>query len=221
MTAAILAQPLCAEETPPPAQATLVDPDSADVRPVRSPGEYAIDRLAMTMITDAAAAVSRGTEVAALQTFHLKDVPMKNGTVAGLPRILAAKLTSLKLRNPANAPDVAEQQALQYVQASLDGGVPPRILIQKVEHPGAAPEWRVYKPLANIRQCGNCHGNPEDMSPELREALQKKYPDDKATGYVTGQWRGLIRVTVGDPPTPPKPATPAPAKPAGKPGKRA
>jgi hypothetical protein len=208
-----------ADETP-AAQITFIDPSSAEGRSYRGPGEYAIDRLVMTMITDSAGAVARHTEVAALETFHLKDVPKKNGTVAGLPRITDLKFTSLKLRNPNNAPDAAEKLALAAVNVGLQRGEPPEVLVQKIEQPGKPVEWRVYKPLANIRQCGTCHGIPDEMSPELREALQKKYPEDNATGFVVGQWRGLIRVTVGEPPPPPAPKpAPAPAK-STKPAKR-
>lgn len=189
-------------------KATFVDPLAPEARSFRSAGEYAIDRLVMTMITDSSRAVADGQEIDALATFHLKDVPKKNGTVAGLPRITALKFTSLKLRNPDNAPDAADAIALQEVKTQLEGGVPPRILVQKIEQPNGDAKWRVYKPLANIRQCGSCHGPVDQMAPELREAIAKKYPKDKANGYQVGEWRGLIRVTVADEPK----ALPAPKK---------
>lgn len=208
-TAILIGCALRAEDGPANSEATFVDPDSADARSYRVAGEYAIDRLMMTLITDSSAAVARQTEVAALKTFHLKDVPMKNGTFGGLPRITAFKLSSLQVRNPTNAPDAAELAALNRVRVALDIGNPPRVLVQKIVAPGGTTEWRVYKPLANIRQCGTCHGNPSDMSAELRTAIHEKYPEDKAVNYATGQWCGLIRVTVGEPP-PPKPAPPLP-----------
>lgn len=187
-----------AEEAPAPV-ATFVEPTSTEAKPYRSTGEYAIDRLVMTMITDSAAAVSKQEEVAALSTFHLRDLPKKDGTIAGLPRIVDMKLTSLKVRNPKNAPDAAEKLALKKVQVDLDVGNPPRVLVQKIEQPGGAVEWRVYKPLANIKQCGSCHGKLADMAPELRTAIAKAYPEDKGYGFQTGEWRGLFRVTVAPP----------------------
>ncbi len=187
-----------AEETP-ATVATFVDPMSAEAKPYRATGEYAIDRLVMTMMTDSSAAVAKHEEVAALSTFHLRDVPKKNGTVAGLPRIVDMKLTSLKLRSPQNAPDAAEQLALQKVAVDLEAGNPPRVLVQKVEKADGPVEWRVYKPIANIKACGTCHGKVEDMTPELRAAIAKAYPEDKAHGYQTNEWRGLFRVTVAAP----------------------
>jgi len=208
---AVLIHPDCvlADDAPPSEiKASFVDPLAPEARSYRSAGEYAIDRLVMTMITDSARAVSDGKEVEALATFHLKDVPKKNGTVAGLPRITALKFTSLKLRNPDNAPDAADSLALQEVKNQLEGGVPPRILVQRIEPPSGGTEWRVYKPLANIRQCGSCHGPTEQLAPELRDAIAKNYPKDEANGYQVGEWRGLIRVTVADEPK----ALPAPKK---------
>lgn len=183
-------------------QASFLDPDAAEARSFRNAGEYAIDRLMMTMVMDASSAVARHTEVAALATFHLKDVPMKNGTIGGLPRITAMKLTSLKVRNPANAPDAAETLALNKVQQQLERGVSPGVLVQRVELPSGSHEIRVYKPLAVIRQCGTCHADTDAQSPELRLAIQEHYPSDQATGYSLGQFRGLIRVTVADEPAP-------------------
>lgn len=189
-----------AEETPAPV-ATFVDPTSAEAKSYRSAGEYAIDRLVMTMITDSAGAIAKQGEIAALSTFHLRDLPKKGDTIAGLPRIKEMKLTSLKVRNPKNAPDAAEKLALKKVQVDLDIGNPPRVLVQKLEQPGGAVEWRVYKPLANIKQCGTCHGKLDDMAPELRAAIAKAYPDDKGHGFQSGEWRGLFRVTVAPPET--------------------
>ncbi|PTX91487.1 DUF3365 domain-containing protein [Opitutus sp. ER46] len=209
LAAVFVGCPLRAQEAPAAVEAEFVDPYDPEARSYVSAGSYAIDRLAMTMITDAAAAVSRGTEVAALPTCHLKDVPMKNGTVGGLPRITALKLTSLKLRNPANAPDAAEAEALKKVHYALMGGVPPKLLVQRIKQASGAYEWRVYKPLATIRQCGSCHAKAEEQSAELRAALQQKYNNDDSNSYGPGEWRGLIRVTVADAAAPA--ATPAPA----------
>lgn len=44
--------------------------------------------------------------------------------------------------------------------------------------------------------CLQCHGTPnQDIAPETLAAIQKLYPDDKATGFKLGDLRGLWRVT--------------------------
>lgn len=202
VTLLAVAAALVSARAEPEIKSTFVEPTAPEATSYRNAGNYAIDRLTMTMITDCANAVTNHEEVKALATFHLKDVPMKNGTVAGLPRITALKLTSLKLRNPENAPDAAEKAALMRILGEIQGGVPSRILVQKVELADGKSEWRVYKPLANIRQCGSCHSSPAEQSPELRAALAEKYPKDESSSYELNEWRGLIRVTVADTPTP-------------------
>lgn len=213
-----LASGALAEDAKSEIQSTFVDPDSAEAKSYRDVGDRSIDRLAMTMITDASRAVAGGTEIAALPNCHLKDVPMKDGTVGGLPRITAVKMTASKVRNPENAPDAAEQAALDKVKRAIDLGTPPKILVQRIDLPSGAKEWRVYKPLVTIRQCGTCHARPDEQTPELRTALAAKYPKDEGSGFGVGQWRGLMRVTVADPaPAPaPKPAAPAKAEPPSK-----
>jgi hypothetical protein len=49
--------------------------------------------------------------------------------------------------------------------------------------------------------CLQCHGEVgKDVTPETLTAIQKLYPDDKATGYKLGDLRGLWRINF--PPTP-------------------
>ena len=44
--------------------------------------------------------------------------------------------------------------------------------------------------------CLQCHGKPELMALEVKEALAEKYPGDLATGYEAGDFRGVVRVSV-------------------------
>lgn len=182
-------------------KARLVDDASPEVAEIRKLGEDAINRLATTLVREVTAAMAKEGAAAAVDSCHLKAVPMTNGTVAGLPRIIAMKRTSLKLRSPANAPDAAEKLVLDHIQQLLDyGDPPPPLLVQRVETPGTAPEWRVYKPIGMMPKCLVCHGDPDGQPDTLRAKLAERYPADQATGYNPGEWRGLIRVTVADTP---------------------
>ena len=46
------------------------------------------------------------------------------------------------------------------------------------------------EPLYVGPQCLSCHG--ETLSGELKEKLNELYPNDQATGFKLGQFRGLI-----------------------------
>jgi hypothetical protein len=189
--------------TPPAPAAEFIDADSPEAAEVRGLGERAINRLAVTLVNEVAVAVARTGAEKAVDVCHLKALPLTGEIVAGMPRITAVKRTSLRLRNPANAPDAAEQLALDRVQKDLESGTLPKVLVQRVDLALGRREWRVYRPIGILPQCVTCHGPRESLSPELQARIAKTYPEDNALGYSVGQWRGLIRVTVSDPPPPP------------------
>lgn len=205
---------LAAADQPPPA-AEFVDPDAAENTEIRDLGERAINRLGLTLVNEVSVAVAKSGPEKAIDVCHLRALPLTGEILAGMPRITGVKRTSLKLRNPANAPDAAEQLALERVEKDLQNGKLPKVLVQRIDRPGAKPEWRVYRPVGVAPQCVTCHGPRESLSPELLARLAERYPQDQATGYAAGQWRGLIRVSVGDAPPPPAKAaakTPASKK---------
>ncbi|WP_230369260.1 c-type heme family protein [Paludibacterium denitrificans] len=43
--------------------------------------------------------------------------------------------------------------------------------------------------------CLTCHGPAEQIPTEVRQALQRSYPHDKATGYQPGMIRGAVSIT--------------------------
>jgi hypothetical protein len=184
-----------------PPTTRFVTDDTPEAAEVRRLGENAINRLANTLVREANTALTKDGPEGAVDVCHLKDLPLTKGTVAGLPRITAVKLTSLKLRSKANAPDAADQLVLDHIQGQMNNGdAPEPLLVQRVETPAAAPEWRVSKPLGVMPRCLACHGDPADQSDALRAKLRLHYPSDAATGYTAGEWRGVIRVTVADSP---------------------
>ncbi len=203
LVAAALAATAClapAVEAP-AVSARLVTDTTPEVAEVRRLGESAINRLAGSLLREVTTATAKGGPEGAVEVCHLRSLPITHGTVAGLPRITAVKRTSLKLRSPSNAPDAAEQQVLAHIDRLLArGDVPPSLLVQRVEPAQAAPEWRVYKPVAVAPACLQCHGDPAAQSETLRAKLKQYYPDDQAVGYKAGEWRGVIRVTVADAP---------------------
>ncbi len=209
LCACALSTLVSAADTPaPPAPAVaaeFIDADSPAAAEVRALGERAINRLAVTLVNEVSVAVAKSGAENAVDVCHLKALPLTGEILSGLPRITAVKRTSLRLRNPANAPDPAEQLALDRVQRDMEAGKLPKVLVQRLDLAPGRQEWRVYRPIGIAPQCVTCHGPKESLAPELQARLAKTYPADNATGYTVGQWRGLIRVTVSDPPPPPPP----------------
>lgn len=219
MVAAVMTQSIFAADTTPPAAAkptltaVFVDPTSPEAATVRRIGDSAINWLGSVMLSELSRAVAKDGLEGAVDVCHLKKVPMTDGRISAFPQITAVKRTSLRLRSPANAPDAADQLALDQVLKELSSATAPKVLVQRIDRPNAAPEWRVYRPLGVMPECVGCHGDPGQQSPALREKLNRLYPDDKSTGFAAGEWRGLMRVTVEPPLPPPPPAPPKKTQP--------
>jgi hypothetical protein len=102
--------------------------------------------------------------------------------------------TSLKVRNPDNAPDAWEEKVLKQFEARKVGGEDPNTLeyfeMAKTED---GKVFRYMKAIPTGEVCLACHG--ESIAVAVREKLQVLYPDDKATGYKVGDLRGAFTIT--------------------------
>lgn len=195
----VLSCAVWAQTSAPAPKAYFVSENSPAVRDMLRYANYAINRIGVSLVREVNSSLAHKSPEEAVDVCHLKDLPVVNGTVAGMPRITAMKLTSLKVRNPANQPDASERTALERIQFLLNTeGAPPDLLIQRVEPADGPAVWFVYKPLGIMNQCMTCHGDPMDQSKALRTKLHQLYPNDEAADYRPGQWRGVIRVTVAD-----------------------
>ncbi|MBX3737440.1 MAG: DUF3365 domain-containing protein [Candidatus Didemnitutus sp.] len=182
------------------------DPEAAAIS---QSGERLIDRVGGSLMVEVERTLAAKGLDEAVELLHLKSLaPPK--PVAGKPVVTAIKLTSFRVRDPKNAPDAADFAALDLVRIAMQSGEsPPKLIVQKVEQPGAPLEWRVYRPIAVNPKCLLCHGQVESLQPQVLHMLERLYPEDKATGYQAWEWRGLIRVSYENPPpapaaTPPK-----------------
>ncbi len=103
--------------------------------------------------------------------------------------------TSLKPRNPDNAPDAWEQAVLQsFEQRKAAGEEPARLEFFEVVGSGAAREFRYMKAIGIGKDtpCLTCHGT--DLAPEVAAKLKTLYPQDQATGYSSGDLRGAFTI---------------------------
>ena len=104
------------------------------------------------------------------------------------------KRTTSRTRNPRNAPDSLEAEALRYFQEFADSATDdqPDNYVQQTPD----GDYRYYMPLRLGPMCLQCHGPRETLEPAVRQVLDDRYPDDRATGYGQGDVRGAVRVTV-------------------------
>lgn len=106
---------------------------------------------------------------------------------------VTVRRASAKPRNPKNAADEAEQAALaSFSEALRNQEAPkPRTITQ------ADGRVTYFAPIVlGLPLCLQCHGTPgRDIAPATLDAIRKRYPEDKATGFKLGDLRGLWRVT--------------------------
>ena len=92
--------------------------------------------------------------------------------------------TSFKLRNPANSPP-------DWALSDVAG---------RVESPtfSTAPDGTLQAllPIRLEGLCLSCHGPEADLTPEVRAALARDYPEDRATGFASGDLRGWFWIEV-------------------------
>jgi hypothetical protein len=105
------------------------------------------------------------------------------------------KRVSSRPRNPENAPDPFEAGVLARLEAE---GAPPA-LHEWVKRPEGDSTFYFFKSIRVAELCVTCHGPVENLAPGLTQALEEEYPDDMATGYRVGDFRGAFVVTVDFP----------------------
>lgn len=155
--------------------------------------EPAASALLRTLVGRLTGAVEEGGVVHAMEFCSTEAIPLTRMVQADLEGNLSLKRTSFRYRNPENAPDQAEEEALRYFEEALrSGGSPPSSYVQRVSE----GEYRYYQPLFVGEFCLQCHGDPEVMDPGVRDALGERYPGDLATGYRAGELRGVVRVSL-------------------------
>ncbi|HAJ92017.1 MAG TPA: hypothetical protein DCO71_05280, partial [Gammaproteobacteria bacterium] len=102
--------------------------------------------------------------------------------------------TSLKVRNPANAPDAWERSVLESFEKRKDAGEDPvKMEYYEVVRQEGVKELRYMKAIPTAKLCLACHG--ENIDSITRTRLEKLYPDDQAMGYKAGDIRGAFSIS--------------------------
>ena len=108
---------------------------------------------------------------------------------------LNIRRTSLRLRNPKNAPDAWEIRVLEQFEARFSAGEDPSQVEyhEVVEQPGDGRLFRYMKAIPASKPCMVCHG--ELVAPDVLKTIRDLYPYEQATGFKPGDLRGAFSVT--------------------------
>jgi hypothetical protein len=118
-------------------------------------------------------------------------IAMKHSTASGWD----VARTSLKLRNPGNAPDSWETDVLKkFEERRANGEGPDTLAYAEIVEENGDKYFRFMKgivmPPLEKMPCLKCHG--EKLDAKVASKLDELYPQDKARGYKAGQVRGAF-----------------------------
>jgi len=93
-----------------------------------------------------------------------------------------------KYRNPSNKP--TENDLAVLLKLSASNAAKPLFVSENGEK-------IYYKPIKiAMAACLNCHGDEgKNIAPKTLEVIRQKYPNDLATGFKEGDFRGMWKIT--------------------------
>ncbi|TVQ86659.1 MAG: DUF3365 domain-containing protein [Chromatiaceae bacterium] len=103
--------------------------------------------------------------------------------------------TSLKVRNPENAPDAWERGVLEQFEARKAAGesVTELTFAEVITDDNGGQTYRVMRAIPTAPLCLTCHGSK--IEPDLAQAIDKAYPEDEARGFAEGDIRGAFTLS--------------------------
>jgi hypothetical protein len=102
--------------------------------------------------------------------------------------------TSLRVRNPGNAPDEWERKVLEDFSSRAAAGQDLKTMEHhEVVESGGKRQFRYMKAIPLAELCVVCHG--KDLAPEVAAKVDQLYPQDRARGFAPGELRGAFSVT--------------------------
>ena len=127
---------------------------------------------------------SKGT-VGALEFCNVKAIPLSDSISTHMNAQI--RRVSAKNRNPENAPNEAEAAYLKKAMQEIQNMGKAKPQMQEIDGKIVG-----YYPIMTNAACLQCHGTPKiDIQENTLAALQKLYPEDKATGYKADELRGM------------------------------
>ena len=152
-----------------------------------------IKRLANELKTELSNAIQNEGIGSAIQTCKLRAPEIAQEISADSSLLI--KRTSLKLRNPENAPDEWEKKSLTLLEHMLAQGTPiSDLTVTEIERSNSKKIYRHMRAIPTQPICLNCHGDEKILSPEVKNMLKDTYPSDRAIGFQVGDIRGAFSV---------------------------
>ncbi len=171
--------------------ATSVSAGESDLQPRIESSRAAIQDFFAGLRDELERAMKSGGPVAAINICHRVAIPITEAK--SLEHNMLLSRTSLKLRNPANAPDAWEQAVLeQFAERHAAGEAVTALSHGEMVDIGGRTQFRYLHAIPTAEVCLSCHGSNLDAAVQTK--LDELYPEDQAIGYQVGDLRGAFSV---------------------------
>lgn len=151
-------------------------------------GRQAADALKKNLMGALMKALSDGGVSAAIEVCSAQamDLTKKSGEMD--PAVISIERRTDRWRNPGNKADTTDREVMEAFRKDKE--------LKELTRKESEEVTRYYQPLRTMSLCLQCHGDAEKYSQEVRQVLEKHYPQDRATGYTEGELRGVIQVRI-------------------------
>lgn len=160
--------------------------------PMLEESRQAIQQFGSRLKDELQEGMKKGGPEAAIQVCHTVAAELADSTSQQLGWNIGR--TSLKVRNPKNAPDAWELQVLDEFERRKSNGED----IAKMEHyeviqANGKKVFRYMKAIPTSEICLSCHG--PSISTNVIGQLDALYPEDQARGFEAGDIRGAFTIS--------------------------
>ncbi|GAB4332400.1 MAG: DUF3365 domain-containing protein [Bacteroidales bacterium] len=133
---------------------------------------------------------------AAITTCNKLALPLTD-RVAGLAGegITISRITD-KPRNPVNKASDNDLPILEQFRNQWNNDSLPPSPVVTFDVNNGDTLYHYYQPMKMEALCLLCHGTTETLAPGITQVIDSLYPEDQATGYHTGDFRGAIRIDI-------------------------
>ncbi len=166
------------------------EPTQAEINVWVTSCRDSMGKLGKALKAELQAAMRDDGPVGALQVCNVEAVPITE-TISAEEGVLVGR-TSLKPRNPANAPDEWEAATLEQFELRKEKGEKAGDLEAWtiVTDEGGHRTFRYMKAIGTMPMCLKCHGRR--LSDDVQAKIDGLYPDDQAVGFKAGDLRGAF-----------------------------
>ncbi len=148
-----------------------------------------VNELGETLKSELLKALQAGGPLTALAVCN-EQAPVKTMAISEKHELEIGR-TSLKVRNPQNAPDDWEMKVLKmFEERKANGENPTQLEYYEVIDNAGKKQVRYMKAIPVAPPCLTCHG--AEITPDITTKLKVLYPKDQATGFKMGDLRGAF-----------------------------